>query len=353
MIKCIFPTDVLILFLKRKIKNMNEEMPPELKKHIQNCPACKKLVQDNNFARAFLKFDSRLSKTTEPEKIAEVATAAVKPGQIIEFTFGDSETAFAAVTSEPFSAHENIPEAVRISPLTLAPHSEEISENDIILPSAVSGLKTPALLEFWNERPILIRQIKKITTNLPPELLTKVFEAIRKPPAEAALNSKIKAFRHSRMQLGVNYSDDVFKNLGEFTASYCHAERLASAIKIVFKRVKKVLCSFSFELPIACSEPVAVFHSASEPATENSIEDFYCLLLDILKSNSDLPFRLRLKENLLTISNTEGRKFGLEIQLKKNKSLVFNSFSDTVKLNSFDLKTWSQNNTSSIIFEET
>lgn len=322
MNECKFSTSALVDYLEKRQKDSSMPLPPELAEHMRNCPACARIVAEESMAIAFIRlFRGRLQKEVATGTYQADRPSAVVPGQIWRFFFGpDKQSDFCLITSNPFKASADLDSAVRIAPLFLSPRREETDGSDLIVSSQSNPLGVPLLVEYWNERPLLCRQLMEYAGELEPVVMESFSRLLAADSPEPA-NSRIRVFRQHEIARAATFSEEAFNGLLASEANPAPEEEwLFNGIRVIYHRLRKTLKEIS---PIAHEEvryslrhrePTAIY-AATKTLPKENLDKLYQLLCAFLKDRPDFPVRIRQTANhSLKLVNFEKKDFWLTLQ---------------------------------------
>ena len=213
MNECKFSTTALVDYLEKRQKDASMPLPPELAEHMRVCPACARIVAEEHMAVAFIKLFRGRKQKEVPATGLVTKPSVVIPGQIWRFFFGpDKQSDFCLITSHPFKASADLDSAVRIAPLFLSPRHEETDAGDLIVSSQSNPLGVPLLVEYWNERPLLCRQLMEYAGELEPVVMESFSRLLAADGPEPA-NSRIRVFRQHEIARAATFSEEAFNGL--------------------------------------------------------------------------------------------------------------------------------------------
>jgi len=320
MNECKFSTAVLVDYLEKRQKDASMPLPPELAEHIRTCPACARIVAEEGMAIAFIRlFRGRRQK--EAASTRQIARpSAVVPGQIWRFFFGpDRQSDFCLITSKPFKASADLDSAVRIAPLFLSPRPEEADDSDLIVASQTNPLGVPLLVEYWNERPLLCRQLMEYAGELEPAVMER-FSLLLTADNPEPSDNRIRLFRQHEILRAATFSEEVFDGLLASEAKTAPDEEwFFNGIRVVYHRLRDALKEMRSSSPelvkfsLRSEEPVAIYAASATPPKEN-LDKLYKLLCSFLKTRANLPIRIRqAADHSLKLVNIDKNDFKLTL----------------------------------------
>lgn len=303
------------------------KIPEDLACHAETCPVCGRLLAEENMARAFINFHRHRQQPEKTACQAPASPSAVKPGQIWRFFYGPEKlTEFCLITSDPFKGSKDLDPAVRIAPLFLAPNLLELAPSDILTTSSATTLGVPVLIETWNERPVLCCQLMEYHGAVENDLLDKVISSLNSP-AQVALSSAMKLFRHQEINRGSFFSDLTFKRLIEADLDVDNAvvekyELEKHSLKLLYLKLGRLVRAVLFPEPEnglnVCESVAASIYAASEARENPFIAALYRKLTDTLGSDGELPFRVRCHEDYsLQLVHTSRKDFQLLVKMRQ------------------------------------
>lgn len=336
MNECTYSTAVLIEYLEMREKDASIPMPPELADHIKTCQVCARLISSENMAMAFIKLFRNRQKSGRKLTGMTKPSSAVAPGQIWRFFFGpDKQSEFCLVTTSPFRANEKLSAAVRVAPLFLAPNLEETDATDIIVSAENNVLGVPLLIEYWNERPVLTRQLMEYAGEIGGAVLERVRQSLLAEHRQSA-NRTVLLFRQHEIARGALFSDQVFAELQTNESDIIpDIEWYKNGIKLIYRHLKSLIESaYQPERGerMCCSnikEPQMIFAAATISPGEN-LNLLYQLLCDFVLANVDLPLRIRqMPDHSLKIINVNGQNFSLSFHSNDDRACCLTSVDAT------------------------
>lgn len=316
MNECKYSTAILIEYLERREKDAATPMPPELANHIKNCQVCAHLINSEQMARAFIKLFRSRQKSGKRQTGTAKHASAIAPGQIWRFFFGsDKQSEFCLITSSPFSANKKLSDAVRVAPLYLAPNPEETADTDIIISAENTVLGVPTLIEYWNERPILCRQLMEYAGAIDGAVLERVRQNLLSE-REQTMNRRVKMFRQHEIARGSLFSEPVFDELKADEPDIIpDTEWYKNGIKLIYRRLKSLIESAHLtdhreKICFSVTEESQMIYAAAIIPPGENLKRLYQLLCDFVLANADLPLRIRLMpDNSLKIINITKQNF--------------------------------------------
>jgi len=173
------PTKELLDYLQIAEKEPSAKIPEKLAQHAKVCAICSRILKNQKLQNAFIY--SLTCEETPGDKIRKAKkrteVTEIKPGQLWQVKVpGASEKILAITTSELIT--ENNIKAVRITPICTTHSEKDTDETDMFLKPDEMPLGLPCLVQWWNNRPILLKQLTicygEISAKATKELLNKI-----------------------------------------------------------------------------------------------------------------------------------------------------------------------------------
>lgn len=333
MNECKFSTTILVDYLEKMLNMQKAPMSPELGDHIKHCHICTRLVKDERMARTFVNFFNKQQKFAESSARLPKSPSSILPGQIWRFFFGsEKQSEFCLITSQPFKASPELDTAIRITPLFLSPNPRELDKSDILVAACKSKLGVPILVESWNERPILSRQLMEYFGELDSENFAHVMQAFQSDTIRK-ISQTVRIFRQQEISRGALFSDLVFNQLGDREA-FEHYAIESNGIKLVYKKLGELIKTVFQPIlqPITINEPQAIFAASNPPANE-FLNKLYQILCDFTANEQPLPFRVRrLADNSFKLQHIDKKEFSFTLTTINNDSFSLASEKGTCHL---------------------
>lgn len=328
MKKCTFPADELIKNLKELLQNPQTPLSKKMMEHIKVCKSCSRIVNSPRLAESYLKLISGdLARISESVAESDFSTD-IEPGTIIDFAYNNCKKSVFAVALEKSSVKESF-KSISIYPLFLAPASEELSENDVVVPGSENPLRLPFLIEFWNKCKIKTGQIKKLHGRISLSKYQKEYiESENFDIYDYDQQNKIKYFRMIEKAFAFFYSD---WNMNFEIAN----DVLADDRFMVLPFKPESLISFDYNLsdkevhtfmPLEyeSQEQLKIAADTGEEISEFSIK-LYRLLCTLIE-NSELPLRIRRGYDAeFKIVCVNKQEFRLSICFQNNNEICIDS----------------------------
>ena len=155
-------------------------------------------------AKKFREEHNAVLEASKPREL--IKDNEILPGQIWKVSFigqdGVRTAIFALTLTAPFQETDKLSKAIRIAPIHNTPHLECIcKETDLFLPPKSVPIKVASLIEWWNDRPIKLSQLKVFFGKLDKPIWDSVqkFLAERPRPTQSKL---IDLFREEEIAVG-------------------------------------------------------------------------------------------------------------------------------------------------------
>lgn len=304
--KC--PVNELISFLeKRSVSEIELEPNPALKKHIDICKDCKELVDNNRLGEIFLKANSFAEEINSVLKrsvsISAKNASNLKVGQLCRFKYGENNKKFALTVSNVFKSGSDLIDAVRVMPIFPNPNYFDYSEvSDFVISEKENPLGLPILIEWWNERPILIAQIDTTYGSLSKEQLDKVMWYASGKSDSEELTKNQQLFRIHEIEIGKLYSESVFDE--------------------VLKN--KPVITMDFSPMVSSNEPIPLAATSSE----DNVKFLYKKIADYIFDNEPEIKLQKIDNQTFCLENYVGKEIKIVIILKDGKEILFNADND-------------------------
>ncbi|HNX77355.1 MAG TPA: hypothetical protein PLM07_10955 [Candidatus Rifleibacterium sp.] len=218
------PHEELARFFKSVQNKVSQPLPDKLDRHIKNCQACQKLLKSPALREALIKnffsentkesFAVMLNNTKQLHDVTRV-----EPGQLWGLLYGENqEQALAVIASEPFATESDDAitsrQGVRIMPVYASPCPADFDKKtDLIAEPKQSPTGITLLIEWWNERPVLLENLATLYGNLPGTLQERLARLVADEPALAGQAKSVRFFREVETARGALISADFFKHL--------------------------------------------------------------------------------------------------------------------------------------------
>ncbi|NLM18364.1 MAG: hypothetical protein GX221_11695 [Candidatus Riflebacteria bacterium] len=279
----------LVEFLEKKQKNPDTAPSTKVKKHLEACQDCSHVANSPVLSKLFTHFWRKAESAVELETPDKLAF-----GQIWKFSYGakDSKPAFGVISSEKFRAFEQVSEAIRITPIFFNPREKELSTEDYHIPSYENPLEIPILLEYWNERPILVSQLAEFMGMLTETQQARLHKLLTNPP-EAKLNRTMQIFREYELEKGNLYSAAVFNELIEAEKAYEQEtekapEPLLKLVLQIGKQIYETTIDLINENLVAPLKSPNLVYAASEADSFKKAKSIYNNLYNLIEENGML-----------------------------------------------------------------
>ncbi|NCB39614.1 MAG: hypothetical protein EOM80_12700 [Erysipelotrichia bacterium] len=356
MNECLFPVNVLVLFLERRQADFGEKMPANLSEHIKQCRACERLVNNRKLSEVFTRCYRNMQKITGTAEVFSISHPEPSPGHLWKFTHGKEKTPeFCVITSDRFRAAQHLEYAIRIVPVFFNPLKEETSAEDILLKATETSLTVPLMLEFWNERPIHTKQLKEYAGSLSTEQWHRLKNKLENPPDDH-LSNTVQIFRNSEIIRGMFFSSDVFtalessENLEESVQQMATIEMVFTGLK---NKIKKFFSTASsefispFRLPNfsirESSASYSLISASSTPSARAVLTHFYKILCLFVVEN-DLPITVRRDhDKMLRIIHKTGKNISLALTLRNGDQKIFSNNTEKIEISIESISTFQLN----------
>lgn len=193
------------------------KMPEKLLQHTLVCTRCRMILSNPNLQKAFIYAltceETPGDKIRKAKKRSEITE--IKPGQLWQVKVPGATEKILAITTSELITERNI-KAVRITPICTTHSMKDTDETDMFLKPDEMPLGLPCLVQWWNDRPILLKQLTicygEISAKATKELLNKI--------KDFAYNGRIaqstRLFRQIEIDKGKIISAPFFNKLDSF-----------------------------------------------------------------------------------------------------------------------------------------
>jgi hypothetical protein len=190
------------------------KMPESLLKHTLVCTRCRMVLNNPNLQKAFIYAltceETPGDKIRKAKKRTEISE--IKPGQLWKIKIPKANENILAITTSSIIKEAGI-KAVRITPLCTTHSEKDTDETDIILEPCEMPLGLPCLVQWWNDRPILFKQLTlcygEISAKVTQELLGKIANFAY----SSRMSSSVRLFRQIEIDKGKIISAPFFNKL--------------------------------------------------------------------------------------------------------------------------------------------
>jgi len=191
------------------------KMPEKLLQHTLVCTHCRMILNNPSLQKAFIYAltceETPGDKIRKAKKRSEITE--IKPGQLWQVKVPGATEKILAITTSELITERNI-KAVRITPICTTHSMKDTDETDMFLKPAEMPLGLPCLVQWWNDRPILFKQLTicygEISAKATKELLNKI--------KDFAYNGRMaqstRLFRQIEIDKGKIISAPFFNKLG-------------------------------------------------------------------------------------------------------------------------------------------
>lgn len=300
------PTKEILDYLLNPDKHA--KTPEKLLQHALVCASCKRILNNPKIQKAFI--NALTCEETPGDKIRKAKKRSeitqIKPGQLWQIKVPGANEKIIAITTSELITESNI-KAVRITPICTTHSMKDTDETDMFLKPAEMPLGLPCLVQWWNDRPILLKQLTicygEISAKATKELLKKIKDFVY----TNKLSPSGRLFRQIEINKGKIISAPLFEKIAQ-------AENTQSNVFYInFSQFDAPDCGANEELAMA---------AASGELYLKGLEDHI--------NNNKLPFacmRTAVKKAFLQLRSIHGTKFKLEITFKDTtvKTIVSDS----------------------------
>ena len=190
------------------------KMPEKLLQHTLICPSCNRILNNPKIQKAFI--NALTCEETPGDKIRKAKKRSeiteIKPGQLWQINVPGATEKIIAITTSELITERNI-KAVRITPICTTHSMKDTDETDMFLKPAEMPLGLPCLVQWWNDRPILLKQLTicygEISVRATKELLGKV----KIFAYNSRMSSSVRLFRQIEIDKGKIISAPFFTEL--------------------------------------------------------------------------------------------------------------------------------------------
>ena len=318
------PTNDLLKYIKKALKNPQEVLPQSLIEHLKNCENCSEILATPEEWEAFVAIHEN---TVDQKFINQEKTDTLKEGQICRIKIpNSSNSAFILITDTSSLEDKGY---IRVSPIYVSPFESDIdAETDISIEASRMPTGLPSLIEWWNDRPVMAKDINRVYGSLTKEDYTKVKERIVHQPKSKKLTKNIFAFREVEKNKGNQISASFFeKNIANeiietkdsnIVAGKTNEEILDNNV-IVFKKPQKILDVITY---------LDLFSANEELKMAAASCDVYTALVEFLKNNYNKKYkatRLNDGSDSFTIESKDKKEFSVIITDKNGNKKEFKS----------------------------
>ncbi len=262
-------------YLESKEKKEIKQVPASLARHLEECGSCRKISQNPELARIFLNLDRNDNKFKKilDGAVPKDGSCSFLEGEVWRIVSGeDNEKSFAVITHSTFTAADGCKSAVRVVPVFFSPNQFDLDEKtDLVIEPEDFPTGITALLEWWNERPILVDHLEHFFGSIHEQILTKLKCLINEDPIAKNLSSSGKLFRQHRIACGQLLSSSFFKDLQtseeklsaqqEIFLDFQANENIALAASDIggfHKKIRELVDKKSFPLNVLYFEDVGI-----------------------------------------------------------------------------------------------
>ena len=288
------PTNDLLSFIKEALNNPQKALPQNLIEHSKNCEECSEILANPEEWEAFL----AIHESTNKQELNEIDDSdELKEGQICRIKIpNSSNSAFILITDTSSLKSDGY---IRVSPIFVSPFESDIdSETDISIAASKMPTGLPSLIEWWNDRPVMAKNINRVYGSLTKEDYDIVKERLVQQPKPKKLTKSIFTFREIEKNKGNQISASFFE---KFLAQN---ESPTNVIKFNPRNKKCILIDI-FDL----------FPTNEELKMAAASSDVYSALKKYLGNNYP-------KEYKATRVNDGSESFTIESKDKKEFSLI-------------------------------
>ncbi len=225
--KC--PVNDLLKFIKETKKNPNIKVPQELVNHAKTCDKCSEILGNPKLWDSFININEELKKTSNLKNLwiatplfearndnirknnyHKLDTKKIKEGVVCRIKIENtSNSAFVLITDVSNLKKDGF---IRISPIFISPHDDDIDEEtDIIIPASKMPTRLPSLIEWWNDRPILANSINNVFGQIASDDLKIIKQKLINQPKITKSTKSILIFRELEKSKGNQMSASFFE----------------------------------------------------------------------------------------------------------------------------------------------
>lgn len=202
------PINDLLKYIENKMENGAAAIPEKLNDHILNCDTCKAILTKPYLWKHFIDINKQNAQVTSKNQVVN-ENEKIAQGQIRLIALEDGSDATMALITD-ISTIDTY-NTVRVSPITVSPIDEEIDSTDIILEPSQTPTGLTSLVQWWNDRPVLVDNIKKNFGNISHENFNKIVARINNPIFPTNLTKSLLFFRESEKIKGNRISASFFE----------------------------------------------------------------------------------------------------------------------------------------------
>ena len=299
------PTNDLLKYIKKALKNPQEVLPQSLREHSKSCENCSEILTAPEEWEAFIAIHEN---TVEPNLIN---TDVLKEGQICRIKIPNStNSAFILITDISSLEDKGY---IRVSPIAVSPFESDIdAETDISIEASRMPTGLPSLIEWWNDRPVMAKDINRVYGSLFKEDYDKVKERIIQQPEPKKHTKSIFAFREVEKNKGNQISASFFDK-------YVSNEIIQTNNEIIFKKSQNKLFIIKYHDLFPANEELKMAAGSC---------DVYTALVKFLKNNFNKKYkatRLNDGTDSFTIESKDKKEFSLIITDKNGNKKEFKS----------------------------
>jgi len=209
------PTKELLDYLQIAEKEPSAKIPEKLAQHAKVCAICSRILKNQKLQNAFIY--SLTCEETPGDKIRKAKkrteVTEIKPGQLWQVKVPGASEKILAITTSSIITENNI-KAVRITPICTTHSEKDTDETDMFLKPAEMPLGLPCLVQWWNDRPVLLTQLSLCYGELSKDITDKILTRISEFPKPVSLSASGHLFRQIEIDKGKIISAPFFNKLG-------------------------------------------------------------------------------------------------------------------------------------------
>ena len=305
------PIKELIEFFKAAIKDANTPLPESLSLHAKECKFCQNLICSPMHWKAFVRANDLDGRPLQVEALGNNARndviqccESIEEGQFWKIVFDEDEDAVMGLVTDVESVKTD--EFVRLAPIFVTPNSKDVDEtSDILLKASQMPNGLPCMVEWWNDRPVEVRYLKKCYGKIDEDLFKLIKERIIKPVASTKISKSVFIFRETEKAKGDLLSASVIRKI------------------ITEEKAKAKVYSFSI---VDIHELLSGDSANEELAMTAATNDIYNIVDKYLKKDKAKYYLLRLANNKeFTVASYDRKAFELKVTYENNEEKILNS----------------------------
>ena len=176
--------------------------------------SCKRILNNPKIQKTFIYAltceETPGDKIRKAKKRSEISE--IKPGQLWQIKVPGANEKILAITTSELLTESNI-KAVRITPICTTHSMKDTDETDMFLEPADMPLGLPCLVQWWNDRPVLLTQLSLCYGELSKDVTDKILTRISEFPKPVSLSASGRLFRQIEINKGKIISAPLFDKI--------------------------------------------------------------------------------------------------------------------------------------------